>query len=154
MSHRLYTALILDADSAFRIAEASLEPTLVTVRWLVRLSVSHTFRFRFCQCLWGLTKRRDNIVVDNMEVDMVADMEVDKVADMEVDMVANMEVTITKEVTTITKKVGTITKKVATISKNFFFFFKAEAFPGLRIFSALRVYLQCFQLLVFQPSYL
>ena len=82
-----------------------------------------------------------------MEEEMVADMEVDKVADMEVDMVANMEVTITKEVTTITKK-------VATISKNFFFFFKAEAFPGLRIFSALRVYLQCFQLLVFQPSYL
>ena len=36
-----------------------------------------TYGFPFCQRLWALTKRRDDIVV----ADMVADMEVDKVAD-------------------------------------------------------------------------
>ena len=67
-----------------------------------RPKVSDTFGFQFCQRLWALTKRRDNIVVADMvaymnvdmvtemEVDMVADMDVDKVADIEVDMVADM----------------------------------------------------------------
>ena len=40
----------------------------------------------FLDNLWALTKRRDDIVVDNM----VADMEVHMVADMEVDRVADM----------------------------------------------------------------
>ena len=48
-------------------------------------SVRNTFRFPFCQRLWDLTKRRNDIVV----ADMVADMEVDMVADMEVDKVAD-----------------------------------------------------------------
>ena len=35
----------------------------------------------------NLTKRQDDIVVADMDVDMVADMEVDKMADMVADMV-------------------------------------------------------------------
>ena len=46
---------------------------------------SHFFGFPFCQSLWALTKRQDDIVM----ADMVADMEVDMVADMEVDKVAD-----------------------------------------------------------------
>ena len=77
-------------------------PVFPSVGW----SVGDTFGFPFCQRLWALTKRRDDIVVVDMEVDkvaeiradmeleMVADMEVDKVADMEVDMVADMEVDV------------------------------------------------------------
>ena len=64
----------------FKDAQASLAPP--------RPSVRHTFGFPFCQRLWALTKRRDNIMVANM----VANMKVDMVADMKVDMVANMEV--------------------------------------------------------------
>ena len=41
----------------------------------IRPSVGNTFVFPFCQSLWDLTKRRDNIAV----ADMVADMEVDMV---------------------------------------------------------------------------
>ena len=37
-------------------------------------SVSYNFGFPFCQRLWALAKRRDDIVVADMEVDMVADM--------------------------------------------------------------------------------
>ena len=48
----------------------------------------------FCQPLWALTKRRDDIVV----ADTVAIMESNMVADMEVDNVA----TVNKEVATIT----------------------------------------------------
>ena len=48
--------------------------------------VGHTFGFPFCQPLWALTKRRDDIVLADKEVDMVADMEVDKVTDMVVHM--------------------------------------------------------------------
>ena len=57
----------------------SLAPTPVSP------SVGDTFEFAFCQRLWDLTKRRDDIVVANMVDDMVADMEVDKVADMVAD---------------------------------------------------------------------
>ena len=52
--------------------------------------VGHTFGFPFCQPLWALTKRRDDIVVAIMESNMVADMEVDNVA------------TVNKEVSNIT----------------------------------------------------
>ena len=54
--------------------------------------IRHTFGFPFCQRLWALTKRRDDIVVADMELDMVADMEVDKVYDKVADMVADKEV--------------------------------------------------------------
>ena len=54
----------------------------------VRPFIGHIFWFPFCQ---RLTKHRDDIVVDNMVADMVADMEVDMVANMEVDNVADME---------------------------------------------------------------
>ena len=57
-------------------------------------SVGHTFEFLFCQRLWDLTKRTDNIVVADMVAYMVADMEMDMVVDMEVnkltDKVADM----------------------------------------------------------------
>ena len=43
--------------------------------------VSHFFGFPFCQCLWTLAKRRDDIVVADMVADIVADMKVDKVVD-------------------------------------------------------------------------
>ena len=49
--------------------------------------VRHTFGIPFCQRLWGLTKRQDDIAL----ADMVADMEVDMVAEMEGDMVAEMK---------------------------------------------------------------
>ena len=42
---------------------------------------SLNFEFTFCQRFWDLTKRRDDIVVADMELDMVSDMEEDKVAD-------------------------------------------------------------------------
>ena len=51
--------------------------------------VHNSFWFPFCQRLWDLTKRRDDIAVTDMEVDMVVDMEVNMVADMAVDKVAN-----------------------------------------------------------------
>ena len=61
-----------------------------------------SFGFPFCQHLWDLTKRWDDIavadmVVDkkmvDMELDIVADMAADKkMADMELDMVANMQI--------------------------------------------------------------
>ena len=54
----------------------------------------NTFGFPFCQRLWDLTSRRDDIEVADMVADMVADknkvdMELDMVADMEVDKVAD-----------------------------------------------------------------
>ena len=52
--------------------------------------VRHTGGFPFCQRLWDLTKRQDDIVVANMVADMVADMEVHMVADTEGDKVADM----------------------------------------------------------------
>ena len=55
---------------------------------------SGTFGFLFCQRLWALTKRRDDIVVADMVANIVADMDVDMVADNDVDMVANMEVDV------------------------------------------------------------
>ena len=48
------------------------------------------FGFPFCQRHWDLTKRRDNIAMADMEVDM----EVDMVANMEVDKVANKVTTM------------------------------------------------------------
>ena len=51
----------------------------------IRTAVRDTFGFPFCQRLWALTKRQDDIVV----ADMVVDMEVDMVGGMEVDTVAN-----------------------------------------------------------------
>ena len=57
---------------------------------MVRPSVRHTFGFPFCQRLWALTKRRDDIVVTDMMADMVADTEVDMVANIVADMVADM----------------------------------------------------------------
>ena len=51
--------------------------------------VFDTFGFPFCQRLWALTKRRDDIVVADMEVDMVTDMEMDKVANMVDDRAAD-----------------------------------------------------------------
>ena len=60
-------------------------PTLVSP-----LFVTDTFGFSFCQRLWDLTKRRDNIAVTVMVADMAADIEVHMVADMEVDKVADM----------------------------------------------------------------
>ena len=51
--------------------------------------VHNSFWFPFCQRLWDLTKRRDDIAVTDMEVDMVVDMEVNMVPDMAVDKVAN-----------------------------------------------------------------
>ena len=44
-------------------------------------SVRNNFGFPFCQSLWDLTKRRDDIAV----ADMAADIEMHMVADMEVD---------------------------------------------------------------------
>ena len=80
--------------------QVSLAPTPVSLS--VRMSVSDTFGFPFCQHLWDLTKRWDDIavadmVVDkkmvDMELDIVADMAADKkMADMELDMVANMQI--------------------------------------------------------------
>ena len=67
--------------------------------------VRHTFGFPFCQRLWDLKKRQDDIVladmvddiVANIEIhklaDIVADMKADKkMADIDLDMVADMEV--------------------------------------------------------------
>ena len=51
--------------------------------------VHNSFWFPFCQRLWDLTKRRDDIAVTDTEVDMVVDMEVNMVPDMAVDKVAN-----------------------------------------------------------------
>ena len=56
--------------------------------------LGHSFGFPFCQPLWALTKRRNDIVV----ADTVAIMESNMVAEMEVDNV----VTVNKEVATIT----------------------------------------------------
>ena len=47
--------------------QTSLAPTPVSK------FVRHTFGFIFCQGLWDLTKRRDNIVVADMVADMMAD---------------------------------------------------------------------------------
>ena len=55
----------------------------------VRPSIRHTFRFPFCQRLWDLTKRQDDIVVADIVADMVVDMEVHMLADMEVDKEAD-----------------------------------------------------------------
>ena len=60
-------------------------PVSLSVRRL-----SSTFGFPFCQRPKDLTKRRDDIVVADMEVHMADDMEGDKVADNEADRVANM----------------------------------------------------------------
>ena len=65
-------------------------PTPVSLS--VRRSIRINFKFSFCQRLWDLTKRRDDIAVADMVADMVANMVADVVADMEVDMVADMEV--------------------------------------------------------------
>ena len=72
----------------FRCASISSTYPSQSVGWSVR----NTFVFPFCQRLWVLTKRWENIAVDNMEVDMVVNTEVDMVADMEVDKVADMDV--------------------------------------------------------------
>ena len=53
-------------------------------------SVDDSFGFPFCQRLWDLTKRRDDIAVADMVADISADMEVHMVADMGVDKVADM----------------------------------------------------------------
>ena len=53
-------------------------------------SVRNSFGFPFCQRLWDLTKRWDDIAVADMVANMVANMEVNMVADMEVDMVADI----------------------------------------------------------------
>ena len=53
-------------------------------------SVSDTFGVPFCQRLWDLTKRRDNIAMAAMVAEMAADMEVHKVADKVADKVAGM----------------------------------------------------------------
>ena len=91
-------ALFLDAQS-------SLTPTHVSPS--IRPSVSDTFLFPFCQRLWALAKRRDDIVVVGMDVDKVVNMAADKkekkksgrqtkkqkkLADMELFMVGDMEV--------------------------------------------------------------
>ena len=47
--------------------QTSLAPTPVSK------FVRHTFGFIFCQGLWDLTKRQDNIVVADMVADMMAD---------------------------------------------------------------------------------
>ena len=54
--------MVLDAEA----------PTPVSLS--VRKSEGHTFGFPFCQRLWAIAKRRDDIVVADMEVDMVDDM--------------------------------------------------------------------------------
>ena len=65
-----------------------------SLKAVVGMLVGHTFGFPFCQPLWALTKRLDDIVV----ADTVAIMELNMVADMEVDNVA----TVNKDVATIT----------------------------------------------------
>ena len=83
--------LIENGTIKFLDTQVSLAPT--PVRPSVRKSVRHTFGFPFCQHLWDLTKRPDDIVVANMvanmEVNKVANMEVDKVTDKVADMVAD-----------------------------------------------------------------
>ena len=64
--------------------QVSLAPTPASPS--VGPSVRNSFGFPFCQCLWDLTKRWDDIAVADMVADMAADMEVDKVADMAADM--------------------------------------------------------------------
>ena len=75
-------------EQVLQTAVSDISHHYASVSWLV----GHTLGFPFCQHLWALTKGRDNIVVANMEVNMVADMELGKVnvmmAEMEVDMVA------------------------------------------------------------------
>ena len=71
---------------SFLDAQASLAPTPVS-SYVCRLVILSDF-----QRLWALTKRRDDIVVADMEVDMGADMGVNMVAYMMVDMLANMKV--------------------------------------------------------------
>ena len=65
---------------AFLDTQVSLAPTPVSPS--VRRSVRINFKFSFCQRLWDLTKRRDDIamaaMVADMELDMVADMASDK----------------------------------------------------------------------------
>ena len=68
--------------------DAFLAPTLVSPS--VSPFIGDTFGFPFCQHLWALTKRQDNIVVADMVADTAADMEVYMVADMEVDKVVAM----------------------------------------------------------------
>ena len=65
--------------------QVSLAPTLL------RLSVrrSHVFGFPFCQRLWYLTKRRDDIAMADMVADLAANVEVHMVADMELDKLIN-----------------------------------------------------------------
>ena len=50
-----------------------------------------TYGFPFCQRLWALTKRRDDIVVADMVADKVAELEMDIVADMEVTQSYNFD---------------------------------------------------------------
>ena len=52
--------------------QVSLAPTPASPS--VGPSVRNSFGFPFCQCLWDLTKRRDDIVMADMEVDIVAYM--------------------------------------------------------------------------------
>ena len=65
-------------------AQVSLAPTPVSPL------VTFFSHFHF-QRLWAITKRQDDIVVADMEVEKVADMEVDMVADMEVDININID---------------------------------------------------------------
>ena len=64
----------------------SLAPTPVSLS----ISPSVRFGFPFCQRLWDLSKRQDDIAIAALVADMAADMEVHMVADMEVDKVADM----------------------------------------------------------------
>ena len=75
------------AVNIFLDTQVTLAP--IPVRRSVRLSVRNSFGFPFCQRLWDLTKRLDDIGVANMVADMAAEMEVDKVADMVADMAAD-----------------------------------------------------------------
>ena len=83
--------------------QVSLTPTPVSPSSVSPSAVRHTFGFPFCQRLWALIKRRDDIVLADMVADMAADREVHIVADMEVDKVADMAPTEKNEVDVCTK---------------------------------------------------
>ena len=51
--------------------------------------VRHTFGFPFCQRLWDLKKRQDDIVLADMVDDIVANIEIHKLADIVADMKAD-----------------------------------------------------------------
>ena len=62
-------------QNKFLDAQASLASTLVSPSSVgCRPSVHKSFGFPFCQRLWALTKRRDDIAVSDMVADTAADM--------------------------------------------------------------------------------